>query len=164
MTMLNLAENVRTGAAANRRTAKKNPMEILAEMRVADPTGSYGILRKKWGQKVERDCLEEALDYLYRLFWTQLDNDDRRSKSSKSSSSPLPKITPEEIREQAERVRQIVLSDVILPTGKGKGKAVRYATFRECAQADGWFLKVSRKGKPDQIVGEVLSEEQLRKL
>lgn len=60
------------------------------------------------------------------------------------------------IREEA----QMILLDMILPTGK----ALRDSTGKDCAKAGGWFAKLAEQVKPNQTVGAVMSEDQVRKL
>lgn len=57
--------------------------------------------------------------------------------------------------------KQLVLMDLVLPTN---GKLLRDSKFADCAKAQGWWGKVAKMGKPNQIVGKVLTEEDLRKL
>lgn len=62
------------------------------------------------------------------------------------------------VRRLKRKIVQTVLLDLILPNGK----LLRDAKFEDCAKAGGWFSKVAQMGEPDQVVGEMLSEEQLR--
>jgi hypothetical protein len=54
----------------------------------------------------------------------------------------------------------IVLFDLMQPNGT----LLRHCTFRECGKLKGWYAKLEGKGKPNEIVGDVLSEEQLQKI
>lgn len=63
-----------------------------------------------------------------------------------------------------EAVAQIVLLDLMLPNGK----ALRECTGLECRQlgrkVGSWLVRIADQIKPDQIVGNVLKEEEVRKL
>ncbi len=71
------------------------------------------------------------------------------------------------IREMAEKmartIRDICIMDLILPNGK----AVRDSTFADCARAGGLFVRLAAKapkGKPNAIVGKVLTDKQAQAL
>lgn len=61
---------------------------------------------------------------------------------------------------KASIASKIILSDWVLPNGK----KLRDCTKADCLKQGGWLLKVGRKLKKNQTVGQVLSEEQLRQL
>jgi hypothetical protein len=44
------------------------------------------------------------------------------------------------------------------------GKMLKDSTGAECASAGGWYTKISSRVAPEEVVGNVLSEEQLRKI
>lgn len=44
------------------------------------------------------------------------------------------------------------------------GKLLRFATFADCEREGGWLRDVARQGKPTQVVGNVLTEQQLLNL
>ena len=52
------------------------------------------------------------------------------------------------------------LLDFVMPNGK----PLRSSTGKECADAGGWFAKIAKAVKPNQKVGAVLDEAQVRKL
>ena len=54
----------------------------------------------------------------------------------------------------------IVLLNLVLPSGK----MLKDSTGAECAGAGGWYTKIASRVAPDEVVGNVLSEEQLRKI
>jgi hypothetical protein len=59
-----------------------------------------------------------------------------------------------------DRAARLILMDLMLPNGK----PLRDCTGDECAKAGGWFASIAGQVKPDDIVGKVLSEEQVRTL
>lgn len=50
------------------------------------------------------------------------------------------------VRKVAVKIRNIVLLDLILPTGK----VLRHANGKDCAKAGGFFAKIAAKIKPDR--------------
>jgi hypothetical protein len=74
------SESVRTGAAANRRTAKKDPMQLLVRLREKDPEAPFENILNKWKKAIHADDeYEEAVDiYCFRNLWSELDAQERR--------------------------------------------------------------------------------------
>jgi hypothetical protein len=60
----------------------------------------------------------------------------------------------------ARRVRNMVLMDLVLPTGK----KLRESTFADCAKAGGWFSEIAKHGKPNQAVDKKLTEDDLQNI
>lgn len=60
--------------------------------------------------------------------------------------------------EMKEKVRNIILLDLVLPNGK----QLRHATGSECKKAGGFFTAVSNHLKPSQVVDKHLSEADLQ--
>lgn len=59
-----------------------------------------------------------------------------------------------------EAFKAVLVMELILPSGK----RVREATFAECKAAGGLFHRLAGKGKPNQIVGKVLTDQQAQAL
>ena len=57
-----------------------------------------------------------------------------------------------------------IAAKVLMKFRMPDGKTLDESTFADCAKAGGWLTKVSTFGKPDEIVGQKLSEAQLRRL
>ena len=53
-----------------------------------------------------------------------------------------------------------MLLDMILPTGR----SLRESSGEDCERAGGWLSQVAKKIQPGQIVGDVMTEEQVRRL
>lgn len=68
----------------------------------------------------------------------------------------------ERVSEVASRsIAKLALSlDFLMPNGK----KLRECTFSECGQLGGMFGKIAAAGKPNQIVGEKLSDKKLQAL
>jgi hypothetical protein len=54
----------------------------------------------------------------------------------------------------------IILMNLVMPNGK----MLKDSTFAECADIGGWYAKIASRVAPEEVVGNVLSEEQLRKI
>jgi hypothetical protein len=152
-------ELVRTGAAATRRLAKKNPMEVLADLLDGDRTADRKRLFRMWWEVIRAD--DEYLTavglHTFTNLLSALDRDQRNIKRGDKQSVAEQRIA---ISKLVEKARNIILLDLVLPNGK----KLRHATFAECSAAGGWFKLLAARGKPSEVVGRVLSESDLRAL
>lgn len=165
-----------TGIQGNKRQSwsKANPRDLLARIIDANPHGS----RSEWYSEL-RDTLlsEEGADYLNTVIEYWFSNNlnsidrpkpaprpavDRAEKAAKSEAMKKAAVSVAEkhvellVEEKVERI----LLDLEMPTGK----TLRDSTGAECAKAGGWFQKIASHVKPNQKVGKVLSEDQVRGL
>lgn len=150
----------RTGAATNRRTARKNPYELLIELRDQDATASWDRLFQQWCKLVEadEDHLEAVLRYAWANFTAQYDRDNHKNGMKKKRQDTAAERSA--ITKMVAAVKGLVLMDLLLPNGK----MLRKATFRECSLAGGWFKLIALKGNPSEIVGQKLTEDDLHKI
>jgi hypothetical protein len=58
-----------------------------------------------------------------------------------------------------ERANRLLL-DLVMPNEK----RLRDCTCAECKQMRGWLTKLARKGRPDQLIGDVVSEAEVREI
>lgn len=91
------------------------------------------------------------------------DNDLAQINKAPRPRKPPQPVSEDAIVEAIEKIRTIVLLDLVQPNGK---------KLRDCTGADvrafeaqmpSWFKAIAAKVKPEEIVGEVLSEAELRK-
>lgn len=150
--------HLKTGSAVVRRTGLKSPMELLVSLIDDDPTADNERLFRKWLDTVreDEDYFIPALRHTFTNLMSSLDR-DRRARAPYKPQQATTKVLAGSIKNQ---VAQIILLNMTLPSGK----LLRDATFKECYEAGGWFIKVSRQGKPNQIVGKTMTEDKLRKL
>jgi hypothetical protein len=165
-------ESVLTGAAANRRTAKKDPMELLVRLRTRHPTGSFEDILSKWKKAVhDDDEYENAVDvYCFRNLWTEIDAAERRKerqkereeeeKAARAQGEPTPdKQREEAAKAAADAIRQTILWDALMPNGK----RFHECTFGYAAEAGGIFSRIGKLGKRTEIIGKKLTREQVEK-
>lgn len=149
-----------TGAADTRRRAKRSPMELLVNLIEAEPTASKERLWNQWWAAVSAD--DEYLHAVGRHTFTNLyeaTERDRRKTKSQPRAKPDPTVDKARAEALARRVVAAVLLEVTLPTN---GKRLKDSTFADCARAGGWFSTVAKMGQPKQVVGDIVTEEQLR--
>lgn len=151
--------NVRTGSAAVSRVAQKNPMEVLISLIEDDPTADADRLFGQWLKQVreDEDLLLPALRHTFTNMLSCLDRDRRRQKPRALATS-----RQVERAETVERAKNIIVSHIFMNMALPGGKLLRDARFKDCAAAGGWFSRVAKMGKPDEVVGRTISEEDLR--
>jgi len=169
-------ESVKTGAALNRRTARKQPMELMARYRAADPVGSKERIISKWKKTVQEDddYTSAVLDYAGQNMWTDLDKTEREDNDRKQRAERRAEIYAEEMAEgksraekeretitaASEQVKKIVVLNWLMPNGKRLGDV----TFGYCRKLEGFIGRIGKMGKPNEIVGKKLSNDQLMKI
>lgn len=84
----------------------------------------------------------------------------RRTDVSAVERIEKKKRTAAAIQRGVERLRQVILLDMVLPTGK----KLRDSTGAECAKAGGFFSEVARYLKPSEVVDKHLNEAELQNI
>jgi hypothetical protein len=101
--------------------------------------------------------VEEALRRAFDNDLAQID------KAPRPRKPPQP-VSEDAIAEAVEKIKTIVLLDLVQPNGK-KLRDCTGAEVRElAAQMPSWLKAIAAKVKPGEIVGQVLSEADLRKM
>lgn len=136
-------------------------MQVLVDLVESDPTADNDRLFKSWWPIVQddEDLLLAVARHAFTNMASALDRDRRKSTRKRR---PEHHVQAERVAvaKISERVRNIVLMELTLPNGK----KLRQASFKECSAAGGWFKLLACKGKPSEIVGKVLTEDDLRKI
>lgn len=150
----------KVGAAAMRRGAKRNPVEVLVRLWEDDYGASKEALFARWRTAVEADSnlLEAVLLSAFTNIVSAIERNNKRPvvrprqevKAARSAAAAV----------LSAAVREVVLMDLEMPNGK----KLRECTFSEVGQFGSWFKLLACKGKPSEIVGKVLTEDDLRKI
>lgn len=135
---------------------------VLLRLFVEYPDESREELEARYLAKTEMvpKLIEEALRRAF-------DNDWKEIQKSTKPRSPRPvasEIPAEVVAATVERIKAIVLLDLVQPNGK-KLRDCTGADIRAFeAQMPSWFKAIAAKVKPDQIVGKVLTEDDVWKV
>jgi len=144
------------GASFLAQDRNSNPLDLVKEAIVNFPDAD----RKTQFQEFER-LIEGMEDYERVVRWyffvNMHDNLTRKSRPAPKSESRAARAA-----KMAEIVKDIKSKIVLLDLKLPSGKSLRASTFGECAQCSGFFGRLAKKGKPNQIVGEVFTEDQVR--
>lgn len=63
--------------------------------------------------------------------------------------------------EAVENIKLQITKNVLMDFVLSNGKALRSATFGDCANEGGWLLAISKRGRANEIVGKKLTEADL---
>lgn len=148
---------------------KANPRELLKELVDENPTLGRSALLAAFAREVTKpdadDYLETIIEYWFANNYHSLlcGDDGTREKKAPSRKERL-EATKESLIAGIERRAKILLLDMVLPNGK----PVRDCTGGDCrtlgAAVGGWLGAVADRVGPEQVVGEVLTEQQLADL
>ncbi len=147
------------GGPSIHKTEEFNPTQVLVSLIDENPGASREELKVQFREKVrdDDDYLIPIIDYYFLNAFRGLGN-------YKTRSSHTARRTQEEIKKKAAeiaaKVRSIIILDLMLPCGK----SARTATFEDLRRAGGFWSELSSKGKPNQVAGKVLKDEQVQKL
>jgi hypothetical protein len=83
-----------------------------------------------------------------------------KRNQAKASAIATAKAASTKAKSVFESITRIVILDLVLPNGK----KLRDCTGKDCAKAGGLYAKIAGRVKPNQIVGQVLTEDQIRKM
>ena len=143
---------------------RANPRDLLKRLIEENPGVAKAELFKTFRDQIRGDDGEEFLDSIVEYWFANNYHSLIEHPAPQLAANKAEKQTKiAEIKEKIKtRVRQeaIFLLDTALP----HGKTLRNSTFGECAKIGGALSKIASKGRPGQIVGNVLSDTQLRKL
>lgn len=148
------------------KTEAQVPDKIVGEIidEVGDPTNVKEITKRYIARS--RDDLELAdinakTACLYA--WNRLTQRSTRSRSFPRDTKTRAQRAAAVAKDAAKMVaavKAVCVMDLILPTGK----SLRNSTFADCKAAGGLFNRIAAKGKPNQIVGKVLNDQQAQAL
>jgi hypothetical protein len=150
------ADETRVGASFVAKRTTANPRQIVVRLVESRKGATKDELFEEFREELDADPdMRRAVEW---YFFVNMYEYQVTSRNSRKPVLAPKQNRQEQIEALKSRVVQVVLLDLKLPTGK----LLRESTFAECARAGGFFAKIAKKGQPKQIVGKVLTEEQLR--
>lgn len=150
----------KTGAAINRRTAKKNPQEVLYSMMESDRTASKERLFAKWRKIVEADDdhMEAVLSYAFTNYYSQ--NEISLRPAAPRPRGPEMAERRERISRVAKHVREKIFLDMVMPNDKKMGDC----TCAEISTFGDMYKLIAAQGKPSDIIREILTNADIHRL
>lgn len=151
---------------AKRQSQKAASPRALLRRMMDDLTGaSEAIIRTKFTRAVinDPDMLDAIIEYWFANNYRNLsDHDDAPIErlSSQEAQQRKKRAVTQVTRIIKARAEKMVLLEMVMPNGKPLGEC----TGQDCAIVGGWLSKIATKIKPHEIVGEKLSEMEVRRL
>lgn len=153
----------RQGAAANARRAKKNALDVLAEMIESHPTWGRDRLYNQWRDAVESDdgYLCAVMDYTFTNYYERLEKDRNRTPAKTLKEREADKAA---VQAKADAIvskfKEAVLMEHVMPNGKKLGDC----SGPECVTAGGFFACIGRQIGRGRTVRQDMREVDLRAL
>jgi hypothetical protein len=142
-----------------------NPRELIKDAVRAHPRASEAEIRNEVWEVVknEKEYMTTVFDYWfannYRSFFIEEIEGEaativpiKKANGSYKSNQP----TRAEVDEAKEKLRPILMDQIL-----SSGKTLREVTFKDCEKGSGWLKEVSKHGKPTEVVGKHLTEQNL---
>lgn len=138
--------------------ARANPRDLLKSIIEANPTADereiFRLLKVRLGEDDGQDYMDVILDYWFTNNFRSLAPIVGQSREARAATASIPAIK-ETIK---ERATTMVLMDLAMPNGL----PLRDCTGADCNKFGGWLSAIAKKLKPQQKVGNALSEAQVR--
>jgi hypothetical protein len=162
---MNIEADAIYGGPASHKMSRFNPTKVLIALREENPNADKGVVLALFRARMleavrdDEDCLHPLADSYFFREWNNLEAYEARAARRQSHRSEGgKKATAEKTEQFKEHLRTSVLLDTLLPDGK----KARYSTFGALKSFGAFWQQVSLKGKPTQIVGQVLTEKDLQ--
>lgn len=125
-----------------------NPRALLKRLADENIGATEQVLRALMADAINHDPLP-YVQALLAYWWPS----NYRSLFEAKTTRKRNTLTVSELVDQMRaRLFDLVLSN---------GKTLRNCTFAECAKESGWLLALSKKGKPNELVGKKLTLKQV---
>ena len=158
MTSLDVAPG--TYGAKRQSFAKANPRDLLLEVLRKNPSELEEVVKERVRSLMTPEHMEAVFDYWFaNNYRSSLGMPSQRIKRSRAARDVVQRLATK-IKTRHTKVLHQILMTQPLSTGRSIGDS----TFEDCRREGGWLLAVARKGKPHQIVRDVLSEADLSKI
>jgi hypothetical protein len=142
-----------TYGASTAKTLEPDIYEVLREIMDDHPKANKSRLRKLYVDAVKND--PDLNDAFIEAFFENVLAVLTRARSKSKKRKRM--MREEKQKQQAKHIDRFVMS-YVMPNGK----PLKECTFGEVATFGARFSKLSAMGKPDEIVGQVLSQKQVR--
>jgi len=154
--MTDMEINKGTQGAKRASWAKLNYRDLALRICADNPGAETEDLAKVFMEELERypDYMQSIAIYIMANVRASLDPAHRRKDPGRST------VAAEVLEKAATKVVGQVLMTLTMPSGKMLGQS----TGSECIKAGGWLVAVGRKVGPRNLVGQKLTEDDLRRM
>lgn len=160
--------NLRTGRqGAKVQSWRSSPRDLLKKLMDKSPGASKEKLFKTFYSYITsakgEQYLQGVAEYWFANNFNSLVREEERPKRAyvRAQRKEELEVRTEEFKKIIkEKATKLVLLDLIQPNGK----PLRDCKGSDCAKFGGWLSRIAKAIAPNEIVGEALSEEQVRHL
>jgi len=152
---------MRYGGPFVHKTERVNTTLVLLNLIKANPKASREEVEKLYEEEIREDeeMISACIKYAFRNEWNGIHHPRYRHKNGKDKADE--KITSESrIADYVAKIRKGCILDWISSTGR----PYRECTFAIAVKDGGAIAKLGKLGKPNQIIGDFVSDKQARAL
>ena len=147
------AESAKQGATLLARASGPNPRKLVLDLIEAHPNHSKSRLFERFREEVEADD-----DLRVAVEWYFFNNAFEHAMAVKRNGNGARKAR---IEAEANRIiQQIILLDLMMPNGK----PMKHCTGLEMTQFGTRFQRIAQRVGRHKLVGDVLTEDNVRKI
>lgn len=150
---------------------RRSPRDLLKQMVEGAAGGHLRKLTKDEEARVRAEHLaavredDDLVDAIHEYWFANnyhslIDPPARRAPAPREEREARVVAMTQKLNAAVERKAKLILMDFPLPNGK----ALKDATGKECAKLGGWLGAIGSTIKPNQRVGQALSEADVQKL
>lgn len=147
------------GGPAIGKTEKVNPVQVMVSLIDEMPDAKQDALVDAFYERLrdDEDYIKAALRYLAYNSLNNITNTQRRNGPGARKRQEAARTAAAEMTAQmVEKIKRAAVLDLLLPNGK----TARESTFADCKKAGGMWLKIGAMGKPQEIVGQKITDKQ----
>jgi hypothetical protein len=166
MPTIGIGLNPRSGSPYVQGARTTSPKEVMFRLRMENQQATKEDLLRLFRAEANANpelsdvCIEIAAINAYSA-WEKLREHPSRSPSQeRQAQRERQEASIEQASEVVARIQRAVILDFVMPNNK----PLRNCTFKEVRKFGKGFQKLGMAGRPNQIVGEVLSETQAKRL
>lgn len=157
--------NIRTTGASfvGVSAIETNPRDLVLTLITNNPTSTRAELFPKFREILSKgpDGYQRAVDYyFFANMFGQIT--DARPMGHPRGPVPSPQSTAQALEVEQILVDRVKAQFVLLDLTMTNGKLLRDCTFQEVATFSNRFAKLATKGKKAELVGVVLTEDQVK--
>jgi hypothetical protein len=157
-----IGAKVQSWHAANPRDLLKR---VIDDHPGADRAALFHLFLEKLKEEDDSDYVDTIIEYWFvNNYHSLIGFTAKRQQAAKAQREEWVAGTEAKLSQKIAEAANVVLSEMIMPNGK----QLAACTGQECVDLQrrmgSWLGKVVRRVKPDQAVGDVLTEEDLQTL
>jgi hypothetical protein len=143
-----------------------NPRALLEALVAEHPDLSHSRLLKLFRERLQEPDGEDYIDVIVEYWFTNnirsirpAMSDEQRAERKNARKRTVAALATK-VKAKIEARAKIVLLDMLMPNGK----PLRDCSKADCKLSGGWLTRLADRMRPNELVGDRTSEEELQKL